>query len=291
MDYIQNFSQLKKYKPVGIRGALRNVALDGLSFLDKMTTTEAFLRKPRIQFLYIHHVFRDEEEPLRRLVQRLSKDHTFISYSDAITKLHTGTIDKSYVVISSDDGFKNNLRAAEILTDFGISACFFINPWIINVNDFATISQYCKEKLNFPPVEFLNWSEVDSIKKMGHEIGSHTMTHLNIGTATKGRILSEVDESHSELVVKVGEAKHFAFPYGRFNNFNEVGREIVFKTGFISCATAERGCHTRNEIPLSIDKFCILRDHIILDWNIEHIIHFLTTNSKNINAKNNLFPY
>jgi|694.fasta_scaffold01109_34 peptidoglycan/xylan/chitin deacetylase (PgdA/CDA1 family) len=291
MEYIQEYSQLKKFKPLGFRGLLRSLALDGLSNIDELTNGQAYLRKPRLQFLYIHHVFIDEELALEKLLQSLSTHHTFLSYSEAINKLHTGTIDKPYIVISSDDGLKNNLRAAKILNDFGVSACFFINPSVIGLTDFIAVRNYCRQKLHFPPVAFLTWDEVDKIQKMGHDIGSHTLTHINIGNSPTDEVIEEINQSYSQLVARCGESKHFAFPYGRFADFNETAKEIVFEAGFSSCATAERGCHINHPTTLPIDKFCILRDHIVLGWSIEHIMHFLIANSKKQNVNNNLFPY
>ena len=67
-------------------------------------------------------------------------------------------IDKPYIAFSSDDGFKNNLFAAEILNNYGASACFFINPGLVEECDFQKIKNHCRNKLHLPPIEFLNWA-------------------------------------------------------------------------------------------------------------------------------------
>jgi peptidoglycan/xylan/chitin deacetylase (PgdA/CDA1 family) len=291
MTFVENYSQIKTVKPAGLRGKLRSFALDLLCIKDKITGTDALLNKPRIQFLYIHHIFKDEEQHLDDLLKRLSEQHSFISYSDAVYKILTGEIDKPYICISSDDGFKNNIAAAEILNRYDAKACFFINPFIIETRSFTEVKDFCKMRLNFPPVEFMNWNDIESLQKGGHEIGSHTMEHINIAATDNNIFEADCLQTIKILNNKCGEAKHFAFPYGRFFHFNEAAREIVFKNGFESCATGERGCHINPETKLLKEELCILRDHVILDWKRDHIFHFLANNSRNASTANNLFPY
>lgn len=291
MIFSENYKKIKETNPIGFRGYCRNIALDGLAFINQLKDTKAILEKPRIQFLYIHHIFKDEEHKLDLLLKKLSVNHTFISYGDAINKIVENKIDKPYICISSDDGFKNNIAAAKILNEYNAKACFFINPGIVGNDSFLEIEKYCKAKLNFPPVEFMSWKDVEQLQQWGHEIGSHTMNHINVANTAKEIFVDDCTNSFEILNKMCGEAKHFAFPYGRFFHFNEGSREIVFNAGFISCASAERGCHINDVRVLKNEEVCILRDHVILDWNMNHIIYFLLNNSKKASFSNNLFPY
>ena len=291
MKYFDTYKEIKKLKPEGLRGNLRKYALNGLSVLDKVKGINDELNKPRIQFLYIHHVFRDEENGLDKLLNKLSLNHEFLSYSESVDKILKGKIDKPYICISSDDGFKNNIKAAELFNKYNVKACFFINPFIVENRPFNEIGKYCKNRLNFPPVEFMNWKDIESIQKMGHEIGSHTMEHINVANTEKDSFIEDCKRTFEILQGRCGEAKHFAFPYGRFFHFSEIGRKIVFNSGFTSCATAERGCHINHDQLLLNQELCIRRDHVILDWSIDHIFHFLATNSRKATTLNNLYPY
>src|SRR6266498_627135 len=291
MKYFETYKEVKELKLFNVRGHLRNIALSGLSVIDRVKSYEKELSRPRVQFLYVHHVFKDEEEKFDLLLKKLLADHTFISYSDAVEKVLKREIDKPYITISSDDGFKNNIRVAEILNRYAAKACFFINPSIIEENNYERIKRYCKEKLNFPPVEFLNWKEIEQLQKMAHEIGSHTMNHINVAETPVEVLKADIEKSYEILKTKCGDVKHFAFPYGKFFHFSEAGRKTVFNAGFISCATAERGCHINHDRALSRNELCILRDHLILDWDINHILHFIINNSRKASINNNLFPY
>ena len=289
--YCETYKEVKLLQQKRIRDYLREFALNGLSTLDLIRGTQKDLSRSRIQFLYVHHVFKDEEKKLELLLKRLALDHCFLSYSEAVTRILEGEIDKPYISISSDDGFKNNLRAAEILNNYGAKACFFINPGIVGASDFVTVKGFCRDKLRFPPVEFLDWDDIHKLLNMGHEIGSHTMNHINIAQSARELIKEECENSFQILKSRCGDVKHFAFPYGRFFHFNEMGRKTVFESGFSSCASAERGCHVNPYGQISNQELCILRDHVILSWNINHIFYFLANNSRKASPKNNYFPY
>ena len=284
ITYYRDAARLQKKT---LRTHLRDLALTGLSFI----ANEKYLDNPRIQFLYIHHLFKDEEKKLDLLLNRLSKNHEFISYSNAVGKILSGTIDKPYIAFSSDDGFQNNLRAAEILNEYNAKACFFINPGIVGETDFDSIKKYCTETLSFVPVSFLNWDEIAQLQKWGHEIGSHTMKHMNIAKATAQEINDDMQQTFQILNNRCGRVKHFAFPYGRFYHFSSIGRKAVFDAGFMSCATAERGCHINTLSPISNTELCIRRDHTVLGWDINHILYFLINNAKNASINNNVYPH
>lgn len=284
--FIDYYGEVKKQKKATVKGAMRSLALSALAAL----SSDKALLKPRVHFLYIHHTFRDEEAQLESLLKRLSQHHTFISYSEAVQKVLSGQIDRPYITFSSDDGFKNNLKAAEILSRYNASACFFINPGIIGETDYGKISKHCNETLKFPTVEFLNWNEVNKLQEMGHEIGGHTMMHMNIAEHTADAINADLHDTYQSLLTHCGPTPHFAFPYGRFFHFSSVGRKAVFNNGFTTCATAERGAHITDGTTISAADLCIRRDHIVLGWEMSHIMYFITNSAAKATIANNYFP-
>lgn len=286
-NFIENYREVSSFG--NYRSVLRNWTLNCLSGWYDLKDTASIMMKPRVQFLLFHHVFKDEEASFRKLLTLLQKHFQFISYSDAIQKILNSEIDKPYLVLSSDDGFKSNLAAATILQEFGVSACFFVNPSIIGETDKKKISEYCDKILHFSPVEFLTWNDVDTMLKMGHEIGSHSMDHLRIAKSTVEHVKGDLGKSFSILKHRCGDVKHFAFPYGTFADFNELGRSVCFEAGFYSCASAERGSHVNNSTKITNTELCIRRDHIVFDWKLEHIMYFLKRSSINAKSPNNLF--
>lgn len=270
-----------------LRGVARHIALDLLSNI-RGADYEEIMRRPRIQFLYIHHVFQDEKKELETLVGRLSKEYTFIGYTEAVDKVINGNIDRPYLVFSSDDGLHNNLDAAEVLDHFGIKACFFICPSIIGEPDYKKVSVFCNQRLHFPPVRFLEWADVEELMSRGHEIGAHTMNHIRISEVDEKIATEEILRCREVLLERVGQCSHFAYPYGKFSDFPTSLRSVVFDAGYSSCASAERGCHV-SENAINIRDLLIRRDHILLDWPIQHIQYFLYRNAKNASTAGNGF--
>ena len=292
LKFADTYKSVQKAQRTSARSAIRHTALNNISRLFlKLNESRKLVETKRIQFLYIHHIFQDEEVPLQQLIEKLSKNHHFISYSDAVRKMEAGVIDKPYLCISSDDGFKNNLRAAEILRAYGISACFFICPAIIGEEDPDKISEFCRTRLNFPAVEFLNWVDVEKLQKLGHEIGGHTMNHVNIASTTPEHLPFEIGECYRQLQHHCGTSPHFAFPYGRFFHFNDIGKQEVFQAGFHTISSAERGCHISDSNQrINTRELMIRRDHIVLTWPWQHIEYFIAKNAKNASINSNYFP-
>jgi peptidoglycan/xylan/chitin deacetylase (PgdA/CDA1 family) len=288
MNFVENYWEIERGKPPGLRSKIRSFALDVLSATSGMKNNTEWLQKPRIQFLYIHHIFKDEEKALQDLIDELLKDHVFISYSEGVKRLIEGNIDKPYIVISSDDGLKNNVTAARILNANGISACFFICPAIVGEKNNERVAEFSKVRLDFPPVQFMDWNEVDQLMKMGHEIGGHTMNHVNLGKVSPEIAQTEISECKNILDRHCNNVSHFAFPYGRYSDFPTAHKDFVYGAGFESCATAERGCHISNG---RIDpmELLIRRDHIILTWPMAHIRYFIVKNSQKADYSNNFY--
>lgn len=289
MPFVERYAEIKAQESRSLRAMARHTALDGLALAQRLRgKTAAALALPRVQFLYIHHTFSDELRALEAMVKDLARTHTFISYSEAVERVQHGRMDKPYLCVSSDDGFRNNLDGARVLRDLGISACFFINPALIGLSDEAEVARICAERFHLPPVRFLDRAELDGIVAMGHEIGSHTWEHHNMARISPQALVEDVQRTRSTLIEWVGKADHFAYPYGRFTDFTAAGYQAVLAAGHTSCATAERGCHS-GTAPTPAHELLIRRDHIILDWPLAHIRYFLAANALRGNATGN--PY
>jgi peptidoglycan/xylan/chitin deacetylase (PgdA/CDA1 family) len=287
--------EIKEYStPYGAEGAMsarrvvRHLALTSLSGLYKLSGRMSLLDRNRIQFIYLHHIFEDEEDGFRRVLRYLSRNHLLISYSEAAERLWLGAIDRPYICVSFDDGLKNCLRAARIMDEFGARGCFFICPSIIGETDERKLKEFCVRKLTLPATEMLTWDDVEALLKTGHEIGSHTMSHNVLSRISAGQMRDEVAGSYECLTRRLGGVKHFAWPEGRFFHFTVDAARAVFDAGFRTCASAERGCHVA--MPETRSGLCVRRDYIAARWPLSHVAYFLAANSLSASAKCNRWP-
>ena len=272
-----HYSEVKSYhgNDGALRGKIRHLALDALGKKTRWFPSNRLVNQPRVQLVYIHHIFKDEIAPFRALINHFSKQYTFISYSEAIHRIQEDRIDGQYMAFSSDDGFKNNLDAANVLEEFGASACFFLNTQTIGMIDKVQIKSFCQQQLHFPPVEFLTWKEVNELQRRGHEIGSHTSGHFNVKEMAIDDFRSDLEWTKAEIEKETGPIEHFAFPYGRWVNFSSEALAATTSAGFKSCATAERGCHLPGT---HVQNPMIFRDHILAQWPSRHMDYFFEQN-------------
>jgi peptidoglycan/xylan/chitin deacetylase (PgdA/CDA1 family) len=267
----------------------RQIALSALWHWNGRHRAESVLQRPRVQFLYLHHLFRDEVAPFRALLEALAEQHTFISYSEAVERVLNGPIDRPYVAFSFDDGLKSCRLAGDLLAEFSASACFFVCPEVIGLRDPKRIRAFCEERLRIPPTEFLDWSELEALKADGHEVGAHTINHLDLATLSRSRLEYEIIGSRDLLEARLGPVPHFAWPYGTFRSFSAAAAEVVHAAGFRSCASAERGAHVT---PVSGDpaSLCIRRDQVLPAEPLHHAMYFCTRSARLASARMNEWP-
>jgi len=72
--------------------------------------------------------------------------------------------DEKVVCIVFDDGWKSQLDAIPIMEQYNFTATF------------AIVASYT----NYPA--YMNWAEIASVARKGHDIASHTLTHPYLST-------------------------------------------------------------------------------------------------------------
>ena len=288
---IEFVTRRNQYTRVGPRNLLRHVAVSTLSGLDfAFGKHHNALARPRVHFVVLHSVFPDEEQRFRELLAALSKTHEIIGYSEAVRRLRTGDINKPYISFSFDDGMKNNMRAAKILSEFGATGCFFVCTDIVGQTDVGKILIFCRQRLHAPAVEFLSWENAELLLASGHEIGSHTRGHYNLSTIDGGLLWEELEGARIALEDRLGPVKHFAWPYGRIVDAPVDLVTLVARAGYETCASAVRGCH----VSAAGDNgaaVCLRRDNIVAAWPVHHSLFFLARSASQAIEADNTWPW
>jgi len=111
-------------------------------------------------------------------------------------------IRRLFVSLTFDDGFLSHVIIARELVKHGIYSTFFIAPYFKG-RDFLS------NKLN----------SLNVISKLGHEIGSHGLTHRFLTALSPGDIEYEVRMSKAIIEDIIGRKVYgFAYPFDDFNN-------------------------------------------------------------------------
>ena len=73
------------------------------------------------------------------------------------------------ICVTFDDGYASQISAAQILSDLGFTATFFV------IGHSATTSGNARNYWESRPC--LRWKEIRELREAGFEIGAHSMTH------------------------------------------------------------------------------------------------------------------
>jgi peptidoglycan/xylan/chitin deacetylase (PgdA/CDA1 family) len=108
------------------------------------------------------------------------------------------------VALTFDDGYVDHAPVARVLHELEIRATFFLITGL--------------KQLKGRPLLTSHPELIREMSEMGHEIGSHTLSHPNLLNTTDNQLEEELRESKSYLQALLGhEILGLAYPYGKFD--------------------------------------------------------------------------
>jgi len=121
------------------------------------------------------------------------------------------------VSLTFDDGRANQSFAADLLAEAGLKATFYV----------------CSGQIDSPG--FLSWSELRALIRSGHEVGGHTVDHVDLTSVAPSAARQQIMLDRQELLAQGFDAVSFAYPYGARNG--EV-QDLVRRAGYRSARRA-----------------------------------------------------
>ena len=142
--------------------------------------------------------------------------------------------------ITFDDGYRDNFEvAAPILRKLGLPAAFFVTTGFIGTR---TVAPWDRELARQPG--WMDWDQVRSLAAQGFEIGCHTDTHIDLGTADAQTVRAELDVSKRKLHEQLGRpVRLFAYPFGGRNNILGAIPRTGSAGWFLCCASCFGGAN------------------------------------------------
>jgi peptidoglycan/xylan/chitin deacetylase (PgdA/CDA1 family) len=126
---------------------------------------------------------------------------------------------------------------------------------------------------DLPPRRMMmNWEETKSLRRGGHIVGSHTVTHPNVAYIKDGNDLrSELVESKRMIEEQLGEmAGHFSYPHPALTpQWNEKTLVATRDAGYVSAVTTTKGPVQRGANPLALKRINAPRAEHEFLWNLE----------------------
>ena len=160
-----------------------------------------------------------------------------ISLSEMHRILKSGeTPPQRTVAITFDDCYRDNLYAARLLAEHQLPATFFIPTKYVGTDHVFDWDRDLK------PMPNLGWADVNEMLQLGHEIGSHTVSHADLGKIGPDEARIELADSKRTLEDRLQRAvRWLAYPYGGRGNFNPAYLPVVTELGYDGCFSAFGG--------------------------------------------------
>jgi len=79
---------------------------------------------------------------------------------------------------------------------------------------------------------WMTWDQVRSLRAAGHDVGSHTQTHPDLGVISKDDARYEIGGGSSRLDAELVEHSGlFAYPFGARKNMSEENQSVLKELG------------------------------------------------------------
>jgi peptidoglycan/xylan/chitin deacetylase (PgdA/CDA1 family) len=105
---------------------------------------------------------------------------------------------------------------------------------------------------------FLSWEETDRLRRMGFEIGSHTLGHCILTRTCTDRGRRELEMSRQQLERNLGTScVTVAYPNGCASDYSPQVLSAAAQAGYKLGFTTRAGVCTRSANPLALNRICI----------------------------------
>jgi peptidoglycan/xylan/chitin deacetylase (PgdA/CDA1 family) len=176
--------------------------------------------------------------------------------------------------ITFDDGFRILMRdCVDVLDKYGIKASFFVPTGFVEFGDRPDLAANYSLRAHYYnlPLEPMGPEDLKLLVKMGHEVGSHGVSHISFSAMSMQQAIRELEHSKKRIAEWTGiTVKTFAYPYGHTSNVLGEPKDWVRGAGYSYGFTLRRGIVTTEN-----DPFLLTRDHIEGNWPISYLKYFL----------------
>ncbi len=140
------------------------------------------------------------------------------------------------VAITFDDCYRNNLFAARVLAEQGLPATFFLPTGFVQTERVFPWDRH------LPRMPNLSWEDVRELVRLGMEVGSHTISHADLGAIGPDEARTELVGSRAVLEERLGQSvRWFAYPYGGTEHLRQEYIPIIREAGYEGAVSAFGG--------------------------------------------------
>ena len=152
-----------------------------------------------------------------------------------------GPLPAKPVMITFDDGYRDVLwNAAPLLAHLHMPATAYV----------------ITGRISGPDSSFLTWPELGDLERLGVEIGSHTVHHVELPALSSAAALDELVVSRRALELHLGHpVQWFAYPAGRVD---ASVLPLVHRAGYVLAVTTRPGSYQSARDPFELHRYEVL---------------------------------
>lgn len=172
--------------------------------------------------------------------------------------LRMDDVPRNSVVISFDDGYKDNLPAYEYLRSKGVPATWFV------VADAIGGGAIWQADADVPAAEMFSWQDLMQMDGAGMEVASHGCAHVRLDQLGERELVDNLSRSKTILEDKLGApVQSLAYPYGVYDEgVKRAAEQVGYGLGF--------SCHSgwvRTAFdPYAVRRIAVYHDDSLLDF-------------------------
>jgi peptidoglycan/xylan/chitin deacetylase (PgdA/CDA1 family) len=117
----------------------------------------------------------------------------------------------------------------------------------------------------------MTWDQVRALRRAGHLIGAHTLSHPNLAHVTREEARAEIEGSKNRIEEEIGEpVEHFSYPHPALNpQWSPQTLQITRETGFKSAVLTTCGPVRKGDEPLALKRIYAANDLDQFVWNLD----------------------
>lgn len=160
------------------------------------------------------------------------------------------------VMITFDDGYRNNLSAAlPLLKRHGFRATFFISTGFLGSAQPFPWVRGARHPAEFEP---MTADDVRTLAREGMEIGAHAREHVRLAAVPDDRARAEIAASKADLEACLGRpVPTFAYPYGSVRDVAPRHRTFCREAGFSAAFTTVPRVSRPGTSPMAIPRITV----------------------------------
>jgi len=248
-----------------------------LKFKNSFSNQANILAFHRVNHYEINHL----STPIHifdKLMWTIQQHYSPVPLQYIIDTLNKGNkIPPKTIVITFDDGYRDNLLyAAPILKKYNIPATFFVTSGYIN-----TQRIFPWDAASNIPHPNMTWEDVRELQRIGFEIGSHTINHVNLGKATESEAIQEINQSKEQIKDQVkAPVTTIAIPFGKKECVQSNTEKIIKEAGYQASFMLRGGKLTEKSNPYYLPRVPIYPSYIEMMMELDNYIVYYDNKMK-----------